>query len=1119
MQRIWTPTAILVFGVALHAQTMPIYNDIPAPLPPSLSSQSFEALPYHYSEFGNEISFVGSNRRLTSVTVTMVTLGYLSKYNSSGNMNPAGWIEDITLKLYSEDTSVVPPAPGSVIASVTQSFPIPWRPEPDPTCGGTLWKATNGNCYNGMAFNITFDFSSLPALTLPSQLIFGIAYNTQSAGYLPKGIVGPYNDLNVGVNNGLVYPTNMVGTNLSKPSAYLYSTNSQAYADNGAGGINKFRYDTGGTHTTIAIEFNVPVPPPASIIVMGGSTQSATVGTQFGNALQAKVTDASGNPSAAATITFSAPVSGASAALSATSVTTDSNGLASVTATANATAGSYAVTASVPNVTPSATFNLTNLAGPAQTISFVQQPTNTQAGQPISPVVTVSLKDANNNPIVGTGITLSLPGGVAVTGGTATTGSTGAASFPSLAIQKAGTYQLQATAAGGGLTTLSASFTIAAGSALTIAPVSGGGQTAPVGTTYTSALKALVQDGLLNPIPGASVTFAAPATGASVTFGSSSSVMTDVNGIATSPVMTANVQAGSFQVTAATAGSGTTLTASFGLASVAGAAHKLAFVQQPTDTAAGANITPAVAVQLEDSFGNAVHTPGVSVTLQSIPVVVNGRLRALPPFPPQNTDPNGLATFTNLSLNQVGQYQLLASASGISSATSNTFNVRAGAAASIQATGGTPQSAAILTSFIQPLQATVTDAFSNPVSGVTVAFTSPGTGASATLSAPSSSTDANGHAAVNATAGGIAGTYAVTATTAGVSGTASFSLTNITGGAGTITFSQQPANAMAGATIAPPVVVRVLDGGGNPVSGASVALRSQPNIATLSGTLLAATDVSGNATFSDLSINTSGSYILVAATGALSTVSSSFTISATTSSVAISVYSGNGQSAPVGSTYSGQLKVQVQDLYGNVLVAVPVTFTAPPSGPGVTFSGPATVNTDSSGIATSPPIIANAQTGTFQVQAATSGASSPALFTLTNVAGAANRLSFVQHPTDTIAGQAITPAVTVQLHDSAGNAVHTPGVLVTVQATSKLHPSGLFSGDASQSTDMNGLATFPDLTTEQAGSFQGSASSPGVASATSSTFNVMSGPASSIIASGGATQSAFVTKVFASLCR
>ena len=57
----------------------------------------------------------------------------------------------------------------------------------------------------------------------------------------------------------------------------------------------------------------------------------------------------------------------------------------------------------------------------------------------------MSLKDGNNNPIVGTTITLSLPGEIEVERAMANTDTTGIATFSGLAIQQVGTYQLQAS--------------------------------------------------------------------------------------------------------------------------------------------------------------------------------------------------------------------------------------------------------------------------------------------------------------------------------------------------------------------------------------------------------------------------------------------------------------------------------------------------------------------------------------------------------------------------------------------------------------------------------------------------------------------------------------------------
>src|SRR5262249_7605014 len=149
------------------------------------------------------------------------------------------------------------------------------------------------------------------------------------------------------------------------------------------------------------------------------------------------------------------------------------------------------------------------------------------------------------------------------------------------------------------------------------------------------------------------------------------------------------------------------------------------------------------------------------------------------------------------------------------------------------------------------------------------------------------------------------------------------------------------------------------------------------------------------------------------------------------SNVTIIMSDGSGQSAAVNTAYSAPLKAIVEDLYGNPLAGQSVTFAPPTTGASVTFSGPATDTTDAGGIATSPAMTANSQAGALMVSASTPNAAAPALFNLPNLPGTANHLVFVQQPTDTIAGSPITPPVTVQLEDSSGNAVHTPGVPIT----------------------------------------------------------------------------------------
>jgi predicted outer membrane repeat protein len=113
--------------------------------------------------------------------------------------------------------------------------------------------------------------------------------------------------------------------------------------------------------------------------VSGSTPQSALIGTAFANALGVKVTAKDHlEPVAGGVIAFAAPFSGATATLSGTTATIGSNGVASVKATANKTAGTYKVTASAAGAAAPASFALTNTA--AAPASF---PSTNIANQPV----------------------------------------------------------------------------------------------------------------------------------------------------------------------------------------------------------------------------------------------------------------------------------------------------------------------------------------------------------------------------------------------------------------------------------------------------------------------------------------------------------------------------------------------------------------------------------------------------------------------------------------------------------------------------------------------------------------------------------------------------------------
>lgn len=114
----------------------------------------------------------------------------------------------------------------------------------------------------------------------------------------------------------------------------------------------------GNISSTLSVQ---PAGTAANIAATSGTPQSTVVRTEFGNALVATVTDSWGNPLRNVTVTFTVPAAGASATLTNNTNATNASGQATTdVVTANATAGSYTVTATAPGVRTPANFVLTN---------------------------------------------------------------------------------------------------------------------------------------------------------------------------------------------------------------------------------------------------------------------------------------------------------------------------------------------------------------------------------------------------------------------------------------------------------------------------------------------------------------------------------------------------------------------------------------------------------------------------------------------------------------------------------------------------------------------------------------------------------------------------------------
>lgn len=199
------PIYILMFTQTANALALSnvVYDALPSvSTPTNYPSIGYEAT--STAEFGDYAHLGGTSRKLNTITVTMSNWAKYADYavDPTYAANSESWSWPVTLDIYG-NTLDANGVPTTRLATLTQTITIPWRPASDPSCGstsnGTGWKVDD-TCYNysGLAFNATFDFSSLNVV-LPDAVIVGVAYNTQHYGSTPVGVTGPYNSLNVAV--------------------------------------------------------------------------------------------------------------------------------------------------------------------------------------------------------------------------------------------------------------------------------------------------------------------------------------------------------------------------------------------------------------------------------------------------------------------------------------------------------------------------------------------------------------------------------------------------------------------------------------------------------------------------------------------------------------------------------------------------------------------------------------------------------------------------------------------------------------------------------------------------------------------------------------------------------
>ena len=520
---------------------------------------------------------------------------------------------------------------------------------------------------------------------------------------------------------------------------------------------------------------------------------------------------------------------------------------------------------------------------------------------------------------------------------------------------------------------------------------------------------------------------------------------------------------------------------------------KLAFTTQPGNVAAGSAIA-AVAVSIEDANGNVVTSATNQVTIAIGTNPSSGTLTGTATATPTN----GVATFSGLNINNAGTgYTLAASATGLTSATSNAFNV-IGAATQLKFTVQ-PSNVAAGASITAAVAVSVEDALGNVVttgaaatSQITIAIgTNPSSG---TLSGTATVAAVAGVATFSTLSINKAGTgYTITASATNLTGATSSAFNVTVGAAAKLVFTTQPSNRVAGGTIT--AVLNIQDAQGNVVTTATnqvtIAIGTNPSSGALNGTK-SLNAVAGVATFSGLSINSVGTgYTLTAsATGLTGATSSAFNVAV--GAEAKLAFTVQPSSVAASASISPAVVVSVQDAFGNLVATATDSITIaigtnPSSG---TLSGTTPVSAIA-GVATFSNLSINNGGAGYTLIASATGLTGATSSTF-NVFGGATQLAFTVQPSNVAVASSITPAVQVSVEDSNGIVVPSATTSITI-AIGTNPATGALTGTSTASA-VNGVATFSSLSITGSGAvgsgYTLTANGGGLTQATSTTFNV-----------------------------
>ena len=833
---------------------------------------------------------------------------------------------------------------------------------------------------------------------------------------------------------------------------------------------------SGGLTAATSTSFNI-ISGAADHLAFFVQPTDHAAGATIAPAVQVEVQDGAGNrvTSATTSITVAILDNPGGGTLSGTKIVSAVAGVATFSSLSIDKAGTgYSLVSTATALTAAVSSEFNIAPGAASRLSFLVEPVTTTAGVTIVPAVQVEILDAFANRVAtaNNNVTVALlnAAGATLSGTKTRAASGGVATFNNLSVDKSGTgYRLRTTSSG--LTPdTTATFAITPGAAtqlvFTTQPVN-----TPAGATITPAVQVTARDGLGNTDTSftGNVTVAIGANPGSGVL-SGTTLHAAVSGVATFSGLSIDKSGTGYTLTAASTGLGGATSSTFNI--TVGAATKLAFLVQPSNTNGGATINPAVQVEIQDAGGNRVTGAGNSITLAFGVNPKNGFLGGTT----SRGAVSGVSTFNDLTVDSAATgYTLTAAASGLTGTTSTAFTVSVGLAHHLgflvqpSNTGaGSPIAPAIQVEVrdlggnrvVAPSHSIAMAIGNNPPPGGTLAGTTPVTSVNglATFADLSINNPAVG--------------YTLVASTGGLTSATSAGFDISIGGAAKLAFIVQPTSTTGGATISPAVQVEIQDAGGNRVVGATnsvtLGIGTNPNSGSLSGTKTVA-GVAGVATFNSLSIDSAGTGYTLSATGSGLTgaTSTAFNIS-----VGAAVKLGFRQQPPNGtggSTLTPAVQVEIQDAGGNRVTGATNSITVaigtnPNNG---TLSG-ITTTSGVAGLATFSTLkIDSAGTG-YGLSAAASGLTDATSSAFNISVGAAAQLAYLTSPSDAVAGSAITPAVQVEIRDAGGNRV--TGATTNVTLAIVANPGGSTLSGTNPKAAVSGVATFSNLSLNKVGS-------------------------------------------------